>query len=70
MAKKAVPYYTNKKGENTLEQGTHFARSVNHPGYKGDSYLGWAIKNVNVEQSLATDMRDAFKFGNGVIPKQ
>ena len=48
--------------------GPIFAKSVNHPGYKGDSYLDWALHNVNVEQSVAQDMRDAFKFGGGVIP--
>ena len=69
MAKKAVPYYKSKTGGNTTEQGTHFAAWVNHPGYKGDSFLGWAMNNVNVEQSVAADMRDAVKFGNGVMPK-
>jgi hypothetical protein len=35
-----------------------------------DSYLYWAMRNVNVEQSVAQDMRDFMKFGTGVIPTQ
>lgn len=46
----------------------HPGATIPHPGYKGDSYLDWALHNVNVEQSVAQDMRDAFKFGGGVIP--
>lgn len=38
-------------------------KAVWHPGYKGDSYLQWAIQNVDIKQSLAEDMRDEFKFG-------
>jgi len=45
-------------------------RSVWHPGYKGDSYLQWAIQNVDIKQSLAQDMRDEFKFGAGVKAQQ
>lgn len=33
-----------------------------------DSYLYWAMRNVNVEQSVAQDMRDYMKFGIGVLP--
>ena len=35
-----------------------------------DSYLYWAMRNVNVEQSVAQDMRDYMKFGIGVLPSQ
>lgn len=33
---------------------------------KMDSFLYWALQNVNVEQSVAKDMRDEMKFGSGV----
>lgn len=69
MAKKAKPYYKSKSGGFTTEQGMHFAKYVNHPGYKGDSYLEWALNNVNIEQSVTEDMRDSLKFGPGVTPR-
>ncbi len=40
-----------------------FGKRVNHPGYKGDSYLYWALKNVDVTKSVADDMRNSLKFG-------
>ena len=39
---------------------------INHPGYKGDSYLYWAMQNVNIAESLASEMRNDMKFGAGV----
>lgn len=35
---------------------------VEHPGYKGDSFLYWSFKNVDILKSTADDMRDFTKF--------
>ncbi len=50
-------------GEGELAVGTN----VEYAGKieAKDSYLAWAAANVNIEQSVAQDMRDAFKFGKG-----
>ena len=32
-----------------------------------DSFLYWALKNVNIEQSVGQDMQDFMKFGSGLI---
>lgn len=52
----------NAKGLGTPQAG-YFGKRVNHPGFAGDSYLYWAMKNVNITQSVAKDMRDDLKFG-------
>lgn len=56
-------YYKDKDGANTLKNQRVFAKKVNHPGFKGDSFLYWAMKNVNVLQSVSKDMQDDIKFG-------
>lgn len=56
-------YYKDKAGANTLTNQRVFAKSVRHPGFKGDSFLYWAMKNANVMQSVAKDMTDDIKFG-------
>lgn len=56
-------YYKDKAGANTLTNQRVFAKSVRHPGFKGDSFLYWAMKNVNIMQSVSKDMTDDIKFG-------
>jgi len=40
-----------------------FGKQVNHPGFAGDSYLYWALKNVDVTKSVRDDMLNDLKFG-------
>lgn len=56
-------YYKDKAGANTLTNQRVFAKSVRHPGFRGDSFLYWAMKNVNIMQSVQKDMADDIKFG-------
>lgn len=35
-----------------------------------DSFLYWALKNVNIEQETVKDMQDFMKFGPGLIPNK
>lgn len=56
-------YFKDKSGENSLTNQRVFAQSVKHPGYAGDSFLYWAMKNVNVSESVAKDMQNDLKFG-------
>jgi hypothetical protein len=71
----APPHVIQVKDAKVLSDGKRiFGRRVNHPGYKGDSFLYWAFKNVNVQQSVAKDMQDDLKFGKflgkfGTTPK-
>lgn len=71
----APPHVIQVKDAKVLSDGKRiFGRRVNHPGYKGDSFLYWALKNVNVQQSVAKDMQDDLKFGKflgkfGATPK-
>lgn len=58
------PHIIEAKNKKVLSNGkTFFGKRVNHPGYAGDSFLYWAMKNVNVMQSVAKDMTDDLKFG-------
>lgn len=60
----ARPHVIEAKDKKVLSNGKSiFGRRVNHPGFKGDSFLYWAFKNVNVLQSVAKDMQDDLKFG-------
>jgi hypothetical protein len=60
----ARPHVIEAKNKKVLSNGKQiFGKRVNHPGFKGDSYLYWAMKNVNVLQSVAKDMTDYIKFG-------
>lgn len=42
----------NPKGLMKKEKGkwTFFGKSVKHPGFKGDSFLYWAMKNVDLDK--------------------
>ena len=42
----------NPKGLMKKEKGvwSFFGKSVNHPGFKGDSFLYWALKNVDLNR--------------------
>jgi hypothetical protein len=35
-----------------------FGKQVNHPGFAGDSYLYWALKNVDVTSITGEDLRE------------
>ena len=62
------PHVIEVKNKKALSNGkTFFGRKVNHPGWKGSSYLYWALKNVNPEKSIADDMRNTLKFGQGLV---
>lgn len=61
------PHIIEIKKKKVLSNGSKFfGKRVNHPGWKGDSFLYWAFKNVNPEKSLAEDMQDIKKFGKGL----
>ncbi len=38
-----------------------FAKSVKHPGYAGDSYLYWALKNVDVTKGVGDEIKEGVK---------
>lgn len=60
----ARPHIIQAKNAKVLSNGKQiFGKRVNHPGFAGDSFLYWALKNVNVSQSVAKDMQDDLKFG-------
>lgn len=60
----ARPHVIQASKKKVLSDGKSiFGRRVNHPGFAGDSFLYWALKNVNVMQSVAKDMQDDLKFG-------
>lgn len=60
----ARPHIIEAKNRKVLSDGKKFfGRRVNHPGYSGDSFLYWAMKNVNVMQSVAKDMQEDMKTG-------
>lgn len=46
-----------------LIKGVGWRYIKEHPGYSGDSFLYWAMKNVNVMQSVAKDMQEDMKTG-------
>lgn len=61
------PHVIEAKNKKVLSNGKNFfGKRVNHPGWKGDSFLYWAFKHVNPEKSLAEDMQDIKKFGKGL----
>jgi len=44
-------YYKDAKGQFTLQkQGRIFAKRVNHPGFAGDSFMHWAMKNIDINK--------------------
>lgn len=60
----AKSHIIKAKNAKVLSNGKRiFGRQVNHPGFAGDSFLYWALKNVNVAQSVAKDMQYDLKFG-------
>lgn len=60
----ARPHVIEAKNKKVLSNGKQFfGRRVNHPGFAGDSFLYWAMKNVNVMQSVAQDMQEDMKTG-------
>jgi phage gpG-like protein len=62
------PHVIEAKNKNVLSNGSKFfGKRVNHPGWKGDSFLYWAMKNVDVTKSVGEDMRNSLKFGAGKI---
>lgn len=65
----ARPHVIEAKNKKVLSDGKRFfGKRVNHPGFGGDSFLYWAMKNVNVLQSVAQDMTDDLKFGKFLKP--
>lgn len=59
----SVPHVIEAKNKKALaSKTTLFGKRVFHPGYRGDSFLYWAYKNVDVTKSTADDMRDMTKF--------
>lgn len=58
------PHIIEVKDKKVLSNGkTFFGKRVNHPGWSGDSFLYWAMKNVNIEKSVGEDMQNDLKFG-------
>jgi len=58
------PHVIEAKNKKVLSNGKKFfGKRVNHPGWSGDSFLYWAMKNVDVEKSVAEDMQNDLKFG-------
>ena len=51
--------FNKKASKNTLI----YAKRVRHPGYAGDSYLYWALKNVDVSKTVGEELKDSIKFG-------
>lgn len=59
------PHVIEVKNRKSLSNGeTFFGKKVNHPGWAGDSFLYWAMKNVDVTKSVGQDMQNDLKFGN------
>lgn len=59
----SAPHVIEAKNKKALaSKTTFFGKRVFHPGYRGDSFLYWAYKNVDVTKSTADDMRDMTKF--------
>ena len=56
-------YYNDKDGNFTLKRNRIFVKSVNHPGYAGDSYLYKAVKSFDISKTVGEEMRDEIKFG-------
>lgn len=58
------PHVIEVKNKKVLSDGKRiFGKKVNHPGWSGDSFLYWAMKNVNIEKSVGEDMQNNLKFG-------
>ena len=58
------PHVIEAKNRKALSNGKAiFGRRVNHPGWSGDSFLYWAMKNVDVTKSVGDDMANDLKFG-------
>jgi len=58
------PHVIEAKNKKVLSNGKmFFGKRVNHPGWSGDSFLYWAMKNVNIEKSVGDDMANDLKFG-------
>lgn len=58
------PHVIEAKNRKVLSNGkTFFGKRVNHPGWSGDSFLYWAMKNVDVTKSVGDDMTNDLKFG-------
>jgi len=59
----SAPHVIEAKNKKALSNGkVIFGKRVFHPGFRGDSFLYWAFKNVDVLKSTADDMRDMSKF--------
>ena len=59
----SAPHEIKAKNKKALaSKTTLFGKRVFHPGYRGDSFLYWAFKNVDVLKSTADDMKDMSKF--------
>jgi hypothetical protein len=53
------PHIIEAKNKKALSNGSViFGKRVNHPGYVGDSFLYWAMKNVDVTKSTGDDMKE------------
>lgn len=60
----ARPHVIEAKNAKVLSDGKRFfEKRVRHPGFGGDSFLYWALKNVDVTQSVGQDMQNDLKFG-------
>lgn len=65
------PHIIEAKNKKVLSNGkTIFGKRVNHPGFGGDSFLYWAMKNVNILQLVGKDMQDDLKFGRFTSGKE
>lgn len=63
------PHVIESKNRKVLSNGkTFFGRKVNHPGWSGDSFLYWGMKNVDITKSVGDDMTNDLKFGKFLKP--
>lgn len=63
------PHVIEAKNRKVLSNGKYFfSRRVNHPGWAGDSFLYWAMKNVDVTKSVGQDMANDLKYGKFLKP--
>jgi hypothetical protein len=59
----ARPHTITAKNAKVLSDGKNFfGKKVNHPGFGGDSFLYWALKNVDVTKNVRDDIRNEMKF--------
>jgi len=63
------PHVIEAKNRKVLSNGkAFFGKRVNHPGWSGDSFLYWGMKNVDITKSVGDDMTNDLKFGKFLKP--